>query len=64
MSAAAGRDLDERLGILTGWVLEMERELRPYGLSLPGVRIEPAQGDTHREACLRVLALYGLEPES
>ena len=61
LAAASGRDLDECLGVLTGWVLEMEREQRPYGLSLPGVRIEPAQGDSHREVCLRALALYGLE---
>ncbi|WP_321347576.1 DUF58 domain-containing protein [Halopseudomonas oceani] len=56
---APGRDLDERLGVMTGWVLALETDRRPYGLSLPGQQIEPALGDVHRERCLRALALYG-----
>ena len=63
LTSAVGRDLEERLGVMTGWVLALENARRAYGLRLPGQRIEPALGPAHREQCLRALALYGLEPQ-
>jgi len=54
-------ETEERLSLLTGWVLEAERSGAVYGLRLPGTEIEPARGDTHRSRCLAALALYGLD---
>lgn len=51
-------DVETRLGILAGWVLAADREGLRYGLGLPGQHIPPDSGDTHRERCLRALALY------
>jgi uncharacterized protein (DUF58 family) len=51
--------VEDRLSRLTWWVLEAERLQRSYGLKLPGKVIAPAQGVTHRTACLTALALYG-----
>jgi uncharacterized protein (DUF58 family) len=31
-----------------------------YGLRLPGLELAPDTGESHRLACLRELALYGL----
>ena len=51
--------LEKRLSILTGWVIIAERMQARYGLRLPGREIMPNQGNTHRDACLEALALYG-----
>lgn len=59
LEQAAGLDLEQRLGTLCGWIMQLELESRPYGLRLPGREISPAQGENHRDACLRALALYG-----
>ncbi len=50
--------LEARLSRLSGWVLSAERTGALYGLRLPGARIEPGRGETHRAACLEALALY------
>ncbi len=50
--------LEARLSRLAGWVLAAERAGALYGLRLPGERIEPGRGETHRAACLEALALY------
>lgn len=50
--------LEARLSRLAGWLLAAERAGALYGLRLPGVRIEPGRGETHRAACLEALALY------
>lgn len=63
LASAPGRDLEERLGVMTGWVLALDNARRPYGLILPGQRIEPVLGEGHRERCLRALALFGREGE-
>jgi uncharacterized protein (DUF58 family) len=57
--AVAGIELPEaRLSQLTQWILEAEQHGADYALELPGVRIEPGRGPTHRDACLRELALF------
>lgn len=53
-------DTESRLSQLTRWVLDADRSREPYALVLPGLRIDAGLGDRHREACLRALALYGL----
>lgn len=54
----AGQAPETRLSQLTQWVLEAERQARPYGLRLPGIRLGPASGRAHRQACLKALALF------
>ncbi len=49
---------EERLSRLTGWVLAAQRAGIDYGLELPGVAIEPGEGDGHRRRCLEALALW------
>jgi len=58
---SADNGLETRLSIITGWVLAAERLHISYGLRLPGQQIKPAQGRGHRDACLKILALYGEE---
>ena len=56
-----GMDVEARLSRLTRWVLAADKEGLRYGLRLPGSEIAPGHGDAHRCACLRELALHGLE---
>lgn len=53
-------DGEAKLSRLTRWVIEADRLGLSFGLSLPGRRIEPARGDSHRRQCLETLALYAL----
>ena len=53
-------DTEMRLSRLTRWVLAADQDGLRYGLRLPGIELEPDAGETHRLACLRELALYGL----
>lgn len=50
--------VETRISQLTGWVLQADAESSPYGLLLPGQRIEPDQGKRHRERCLETLATF------
>ena len=52
------RDTEARLSRLAAWVIEAGLAGIDHGLRLPGVEIEPAQGDAHRRRCLEVLALW------
>ena len=54
---------EERLSRLTGMVLTAARSGRDFGLAMPGVRVRPGVGDSHRDSILRALALYGLAQE-
>lgn len=60
-SALPGLGVEDRLQILCGWVVRSYEEDREFGLSLPNQKIPLARGDLHRDACLRALALYGLD---
>ncbi len=60
-TAGAG-GIEERLSLLCRWVLELHRDQSEFGLSLPGLRIEPAAGDAHRDRALSALALFGVGP--
>lgn len=55
------RPLEQRLSILTRWVLLAEREGKNYGLRLPGLVLEPDRGGSHRHHCLKALAEYPAE---
>lgn len=51
-------DTEHKLSQLCQWVLIAEQQGLRYGLSIPGVRIAPDQGERHRHHCLQNLALY------
>lgn len=50
--------LEERLSILTDWVLQLSEQNQVFGLRLTTATIAPNQGGAHRQACLTALALY------
>ena len=49
---------EERLSRLTAWTLAADRADADYGLLLPGLEIEPGDGDAQRARCLEALALW------
>jgi uncharacterized protein (DUF58 family) len=49
---------EERLSRLTAWVNAAQRGGAAYALALPGVAIDPAEGELHRRRCLEALALW------
>lgn len=51
-----GNDLEQRISILTAWVLKAERSGRTWTLRLMGSETGPASGKAHLEDCLRQLA--------
>lgn len=51
-------DIEKRLSILCGWILMSHEAGYEYGIRLPGCEIEPSRGDSHRDQCLRALAVY------
>ncbi len=52
-------ELEERLSILTRWIVNSDSTLEDYGLRLPGLEIPPAHGEAQRQNCLEALALFG-----
>lgn len=54
----AGFEVEQRLSILTRWVVDADRTLEDYGLRLPGAEYGPAHGEAHRRRCLETLALF------
>ena len=54
----AGLDIEQRLSVLTRWIVDADRTLEDYGLRVPGVEFEPAHGEQHRRKCLETLALF------
>jgi uncharacterized protein (DUF58 family) len=56
-------ELEERLSILTQWIVNSDRTLEDYGLRLPGLEFPPAHGETQRRRCLEALALFGEDVE-
>jgi uncharacterized protein (DUF58 family) len=61
--SAGERDTEARLSRLCRWVLQAEAAGIAYGLLLPTLRIEPAQGEAQRRRALEALALYGKESD-
>lgn len=49
-----------RLSGLCYWALDYEKRQIPYGLELPGQRLEPALGDFHLQQVLAALATFNL----
>lgn len=57
----AGLGTEQRLSQLCYWVLAFDSQKEEYGLRLPGLVIEPALGEKHRDRVLKALALFGKE---
>ena len=51
-------DTEQKLSILTAWILKAERLQIPYSLEMPGAALPAELGEDHKEACLEILALY------
>ncbi|MDQ6639044.1 MAG: DUF58 domain-containing protein, partial [Pseudomonadota bacterium] len=49
---------EERLSRLAAWTLAAHRADADYGLRLPGLEIEPGDGEAQRTRCLEALALW------
>jgi len=50
--------LEARLSQLCRWILDASKLGLRYSLILPGYQLDIAAGESHRQQCLRVLALY------
>ncbi len=55
---APGQGVEDRLSHVCRWVVDAERAGISYGFKLPGIRMEPANGNEHYRKCLEVLALF------
>lgn len=53
----AGLDHEARIARLTAWVLAADARQLAYALVLPDLRLDARSGSTHRNECLRALAL-------
>jgi uncharacterized protein (DUF58 family) len=51
-------DAEEKLSILTAWILRAEHHQIPYSLEMPRDSLPSALGEDHRDACLTILALH------
>lgn len=56
LTQAPGSDTEERIGIVTAWILRAEQDNRPWTLEVGGERIGPDRGESHKHTCLRALA--------
>ena len=54
-------DLETRLALMCRWVLSAHAAGLPYGLRMPARELVPTWSVAHRAACLKTLALYGIE---
>jgi uncharacterized protein (DUF58 family) len=57
-SACASLAPEDRLSRLAAWTLAAHRADADYGLRLPGLELEPADGEAQRIRCLEALALW------
>lgn len=54
-------DVERRLSVLTGWVLQARSQGIEFGLRLPGQELAHGLGEAHTTAALERIALYGLD---
>ncbi len=54
-------DIEDRLSILTRWIVNADRTREDYGLRIAGRELPPAHGDTQRRQCLEAVALFDEE---
>ena len=53
-----GGDTEEKLSIMTAWILRAEQRQIPYSLEMPAAALPADLGEDHRNACLEILALF------
>jgi uncharacterized protein (DUF58 family) len=53
-----GQGPEQKLSILTRWIVDTDQSRADYGLRLPGQEFAPAHGDAHKQQCLEALALF------
>jgi len=53
-----GHGIEERLSQLCRWLIDAEQAGINYGFSIPGLKLEPANGQHHYQKCLEALALF------
>lgn len=58
LANAAGANLEERLSVLTAWVLQAERRGLRWTLDLGRLVLGPDEGELHRIRCLNAMADY------
>lgn len=63
MADATDRDDEGKLARMTRWVLDSEVQGLRYGLRLPDGELPPGNGMTHRDECLRRIALFNLSQQ-
>ncbi|TVQ33246.1 MAG: DUF58 domain-containing protein [Wenzhouxiangella sp.] len=56
LALAPGKDLEQRISVLTAWVLMAARDQRPWILDLGSESLGPGSDESHRNTCLRALA--------
>jgi uncharacterized protein (DUF58 family) len=54
---------EQKLQVLTRWVLDADAQGLLYGLRLPDGELAPQNNPAHRAECLRKLALFGLDAQ-
>lgn len=54
-------DTETRLSAICFWVLKLEKRGEDYGVRLPGISIDPGQGQAHRDRVLKELALFAID---
>jgi uncharacterized protein (DUF58 family) len=57
-SQIGSNDVEERISILTRWIVGADCTRQDYGLRMPGIEFRPAHGEAHRHRCLQALALF------
>lgn len=58
LAQTPGATLEEKLSVLTRWVLDAHTARQPYGLRLNSRSVGPSAGVDHLHACLQALALH------
>lgn len=56
-------DLESCISQLTQWIMLAHQAGIPYGFRIPGVEYALSTGITHRNNCLKALALYGVRDD-
>jgi len=51
-------DREQRISLLTRWVIEAGALGIRFGIDLPGVQVQPSNDERQIEKCLKILALY------
>jgi len=55
---APGHGIEDRLSQVCRWLIDAEQAGINYGFSIPGLKLEPANGQSHYQKCLEALALF------